>query len=132
VRADNGGVTLDLRGKDSSVPVEGDPRRLARAVAQLIDNAISAVPRGGRVLVDVTRLPKGGAQLVVSDNGPGMSPALLARALDGLRVSADGRTVERRQGLGLPLARQLVEGHGGKLELLSEEGQGTAAIVTLP
>ena len=53
-------------------------------------------------------------------------------ALDGLRVAADGRTLERRQGLGLPLARQLIEGHGGKLELLSEEGQGTTAIVTLP
>ena len=55
-----------------------------------------------------------------------------SRALQGLRFSADGRTVERRQGLGLPLARQLVEGHGGTLELLSEEGHGTSAIVTLP
>jgi signal transduction histidine kinase len=132
VRADNGRVALDLRGSDATVPIEGDPRRLSRAVAQLIDNAIAAVPPGGRVLVEVSRRPKGGAQLVVSDNGPGMPPALLARALEGLRVAADGRTRERRQGLGLPLARQLIEGHGGKLELLSEEGHGTAAIVTLP
>ncbi|MGH6786699.1 MAG: PAS-domain containing protein [Novosphingobium sp.] len=125
------GVALDLRGDDAEVPVEGDPRRLARAFAQLLDNAIAAAP-GGRVLIEVTRKPKGGAQVVVSDNGPGMAPALLARALEGLRVSPDGKTVDRRQGLGLPLARQLVEGHGGKLELLSEPGQGTAAIVTLP
>ena len=124
--------SLDLRGTDATVPVEGDPRRLQRALTQLIDNAIAAVPKGGRVLIEVSRVRKGGARVVVSDNGPGMSPAVLARALQGLRFSADGRTVERRQGLGLPLARQLVEGHGGALELLSEEGHGTSAIVTLP
>ena len=58
--------------------------------------------------------------------------AVLARALDGLKVSADGRAVERRQGLGLPLVRQLVEAHGGTLELMSEPGLGTSAIVVLP
>ena len=132
VKAEVGKITLDLRGADATVPVEGDPRRLGRAVTQLVDNAIAAVPKGGRVLIEVVRVRKGGARVVVSDNGPGMSPAVLTRALQGLRFSADGRTVERRQGLGLPLARQLVEGHGGTLELLSEEGHGTSAIVTLP
>ena len=61
-----------------------------------------------------------------------MDPATLARALEGIKVSADGKGVERRQGLGLPLARQLIEAHGGSFELLSEPGQGTAAIVELP
>jgi len=69
--------------------------------------------------------------LVVSDNGPGMDAATLARALDGLKISEDGTALERRQGLGLPLARQLIEAHGGTLELLSEPGEGTAAIVEL-
>jgi len=124
------GLTLDLQGKDP-VQVEGDPRRLSRAVAQLLDNAIAAIAPGGRVLVEVTARPRGGARVVVSDNGPGMTPAVLARALDGMRVSDDGKTLDRRQGLGLPLARQLIEAHGGKLELLSEPGQGTSAIVTL-
>ena len=75
---------------------------------------------------------KGKARVVISDNGAGMDAATLARALEGIKVSADGKGVERRQGLGLPLARQLVEAHGGKLELLSEPGQGTAAIIDLP
>jgi signal transduction histidine kinase len=61
-----------------------------------------------------------------------MDPATLARALDGLKLSADGKAVERRQGLGLPLARQLVEAHGCTLELLSEPRQGTTAIIELP
>jgi signal transduction histidine kinase len=52
--------------------------------------------------------------------------------MEGIKVSADGKGVERRQGLGLPLARQLIEAHGGTLQLMSEPGQGTAAIVELP
>jgi signal transduction histidine kinase len=57
---------------------------------------------------------------------------VLVRALEGLKVSADGRAAERRLGLGLPLVRQLIEAHGGTLELLSEPGEGTSAIVLLP
>jgi signal transduction histidine kinase len=122
--------------------IEADPRRLSRALGHLIDNAIFATPKQGRVLVEVTRhRVKGQKQdnfrVVVSDNGPGMDAATLARALDGLKLAPDGpsdrqQAVTRRQGLGLPLARQLIEAHGGTLELLSEAGQGTAAIVELP
>jgi hypothetical protein len=64
-----------------------------------------------------------------------MAPAWMPRAGARSTVSkpsADGKAVERRQGLGLPLARQLVEAHGGTLELASEPGQGTTAIVELP
>lgn len=129
------GLTLDLRGDKSAGRITGDPRRLGRAIGHLLDNAIGATPQGGRILVELSRRKAKGAdwaRIVISDNGPGMDPAALARALGGLKVSADGKAVERRQGLGLPLARQLVEAHGGTLELLSEPGQGTAAIVELP
>jgi signal transduction histidine kinase len=97
----------------------------------VLDNAISATPQGGRVLVELSGR-KGRARIVVSDNGAGMDAPTLARALEGIKLSADGKVVERRQGLGLPLARRLVEAHGGTLELLSEPGQGTAAIIELP
>ncbi|MFA7602964.1 MAG: PAS-domain containing protein [Novosphingobium sp.] len=134
-RIRQGGLTLDLRGDKSAGRVTGDPRRLGRAIGHLLDNAIAAGASGGRILVELTRHRAKGAdrvRLVISDNGPGMDAATLARALGGLKVSADGKTVERRQGLGLPLARQLVEAHGGTLELQSEPGQGTTAIVELP
>ena len=129
------GLTLDLRGDKSAGKVSADPRRLARALGQLIDNAIAATPRGGRILVELSRRKVKGrdrARVVVSDNGAGMDAATLARALDGLRINADGTAVERRQGLGLPLARQLIAAHGGSLGLVSEPGQGTTATVDLP
>ena len=125
------GLTLDLRGDNSAGKIVGDSRRLARAIGHLLDNSIAATPHGGRILIDVSRGTEG-ARIVVSDNGPGMDAPALARALGGLKIGADGKTTERRQGIGLPLARQLVEAHGGKLEVLSEPGQGTAAIVDLP
>ncbi len=125
------GLVLDLRGDKGAGRIEGDKRRLGRAIGHLLDNAVIATPPGGRLLVELAGY-KGKARIVISDNGAGMDPATLARALEGIKVSADGKGVERRQGLGLPLARQLIEAHGGSLELLSEPGQGTAAIVELP
>jgi signal transduction histidine kinase len=134
-RLGRAGLTLDLQGTNLVGAIRGDRRRLVRAFGHLVDNAISATPRGGRILVQVSREKfenRQFAQVVVSDNGPGMEEATLARALDGLKLGKDGVTLERRRGLGLPLARQLIEAHGGTLRLLSEPGQGTAAIVELP
>jgi signal transduction histidine kinase len=129
------GLTLDLHGDKGAGRIAGDPRRLGRAIGHLLDNAITAAPQGGHILVELSRHRiKGGerARIVISDNGPGMDAGTLARALGGMKVSADGKAIERRQGLGLPLARQLIEAHDGTLELVSEPGQGTAAIVDLP
>jgi signal transduction histidine kinase len=130
-RLKDGGLTLDLRGANGVGRMTGDRRRLARAVGHVLDNALSATPPGGRILVELASR-KGKARVVISDNGPGMDGPTLARALEGLKLSADGKAVERRQGLGLPLARQLIEAHGGTLELLSQPGQGTTAIIDLP
>jgi signal transduction histidine kinase len=125
-------LTLDLRGTEAVGTVTGDPRRLRRAFGHLVDNAIAATGQSGRILVECTRRPDRKVQVVVSDNGRGMEPAQLARALEGLAISSDGRSIERRSGLGLPLVRQLIEAHGGSIEIMSEPGQGTSAVVVLP
>lgn len=130
-RINAAGLALDLRGSQAVGKVTGDARRLRRVFGQLIDNAIAATPAGGRILVECTRGARD-LRVVISDNGRGMDAAALARAMEGLKLAADGRTAERRQGLGLPLVRQLIDAHGGRFELVSEPGEGTSAIVTLP
>ncbi len=123
-------IQLELRAEDDAPKIMGDERRLERAIGHILDNAVKALPQGGRILVKLQRRT-GGVRIVISDDGEGMDARKLARALEGLMVSADGKTVERRVNYGLPLAKRIVEAHGGKLEVMSEEGQGTAAIFDL-
>ena len=134
-RLSRAGVTLELQGEDTAGTVQADRRRLARAIGHLLDNAITATPSGGRILFMLSREKRKGkdaARIVVSDNGGGMDAAQLARALGGFSARKDSKTLERRPGIGLRLARQIIEAHGGELQVLSEPGQGTAAIVDLP
>jgi len=123
------GLTVDLRGDRTAGTIAADTRQLGRAIGNILDNAIKAAPVKGRILVSLSRR-KQGVRIVVSDNGPGMKPSELARALDGYRIGADGQP-ESRRGLGLPLARQLIEAHGGRLDMTSEKGAGTTATISL-
>ena len=124
------GLSLDLRG-DPGKKVQADPQQLRRAVAHLLDNAIAATPHGGKITVEI-RVKKGATHIIIADNGKGMTQHELARALEGIRPTSDGKGIERRQGLGIPLARQLVEAHGGTLEIQSRRGSGTTATIILP
>jgi signal transduction histidine kinase len=111
--------------------VTGDARRLRQVLDNLIGNAIRFTQPGGRVLVHGTGTASS-ARIVVSDNGPGMSQKEQARAFDRFSRTSEARERGASLGLGLPLARQWVEAHGGTLSLVSEPGQGTAVTLELP
>ena len=125
------GIGLDLKGRRGRL-VEADQRQLGRAVGNLIDNAIAGTPEGGQINIE---LPKPGREddwrgrIIIRDNGRGMSPEHLERVWSGDSSDEDA---EQSTGLGLRLARQLVAAHGGSLELDSQEGVGTIAVITLP
>lgn len=108
--------------------VSGDAVRLKRLFAQLLDNAVRFTapsrPRGARVLLHAEGTADT-VEVVVSDNGPGL-PDGVARAM---QVKAAGTA---SGGIGLALARQLVEAHGGTLDVVTEKGQGTLVRVVLP
>jgi signal transduction histidine kinase len=127
------GLSLDLKGRRGR-KVMADRRQLARAVGNLLDNAIAATAEGGRILIELPKPLESddwSAAIILKDNGSGMSKTDLSRALDGLAKGSDGR-IERRSGLGLPLTRQLIEAHGGTLTIESREGAGTTATIRLP
>jgi len=122
---------LDLKGRRGRV-VDADPRQLGRAVGNLLDNAIEHTPEGGKIVIEIPKPSVNDewrGMIVISDNGEGMTPDELARAEGSLR---GGDEAGEGTGLGIRLARQLVEAHGGTLEMASEKGRGTVAAITLP
>ena len=126
----------ERRAIDFAVEIErgagnltGDRRRLRQSVDNLLKNAFAYSEEGGRVLLHASGNTKQ-AEIHVSDNGRGIAPADQARVFDRFNRTDDRR--DASLGLGLPLAKQFVEAHGGTIELLSQVGQGTTVTVRLP
>jgi len=114
------------------VDVYGDATRLQQIITNLLNNAIKFTDEGGSIEVRLERAG-GMAQLSVSDTGVGIPPEMLTRVFD---VFQQAGTTQRRKGglgLGLAIARQLAEAHGGSLDAASEgEGKGCVFTLRLP
>ena len=111
--------------------VMGDPKRLREMVEHLLRHAIGSLPEGGRLLLHADG-GAGAARIVVSDDGPGMDAGAQATAFDRFAMPGIQPSGERALGLGLPLAKQFAEAHGGTVSLVSEPGEGTLVTVELP
>jgi signal transduction histidine kinase len=109
--------------------VTGDRQRLRQSLDNVLRNAVAYTGEGGRILLHGMGTRRE-ASITVSDNGSGIAPADQARVFDRFHRTAEGG--EAALGLGLPLARQFVEAHGGKVELVSEPGEGTTVTFRLP
>jgi signal transduction histidine kinase len=110
-----------------------DERKVRQMLFNLLSNAITHTPSGGRITTTVYTHPETGFVFSIIDSGCGMGPEDIPKALvpfgqvgDPL-VKGGGGT-----GLGLPLTKALVELHGGSIELASQLGQGTTVTVRLP
>jgi signal transduction histidine kinase len=125
-------IDLAVRVARGAGAVTGDRRRLRQALENILRNAIAYTAEGGRVLLDA-RGDREAATITVSDNGRGIAPADQARVFDRFsRTAAPEEAGEAALGLGLPLARQFIEAHGGSIELVSEPGEGTTVTFRLP
>ncbi len=117
----------------SAARVNGDGPRLQQIVSNLLMNAIKYTPPGGKIVLELES-ERGEAVLRVKDTGVGISPELLPRVFE-LFVQSD-RGLERREGglgVGLSIARSLVEAHGGRIEARSDgPGKGSELVVRLP
>jgi signal transduction histidine kinase/ActR/RegA family two-component response regulator len=113
--------------------VDGDRSRLTQAVVNLVTNAATYTPPGGRIEI-AARAHDSSVELEIRDNGAGVEPALLPRMFD-LFVQGP-RDIDRAQGglgLGLPIVRAIVEMHGGTVSARSEgRGRGCQMLIRLP
>jgi len=125
------GVHLDLDA-DPNVWIQGDPDRLRQLLLNLLDNALRHTPAGGRVDVRVARVRER-AVLAVADTGEGIAaedlPHIFQRFYRGDRARHRGMG---NSGLGLAIAKWVVEAHGGRIDVSSTPGCGATFTVTLP
>src|SRR5262249_4409846 len=121
------GVVLRVE-LDPDLPlIDIDPLRIRQVIVNLLSNALAHTPRGGRVSVSAAPSPEG-ITVKVADTGSGIPEADLPKIFDRFYKGSSSRG----SGLGLTIARNLVELHDGRLLASSEVGKGTTMMLTLP
>jgi signal transduction histidine kinase len=123
------GVSLSVTRPDVSLQVRADRGRLAQVFGNLLGNAVKFTPKGGRV--ELRSWEKDGeVAFEIADTGPGVSREAQAHLFD--RFWQERRSDRRGVGLGLPIAKGIVEAHGGRLWVESQPGQGSKFCFTIP
>lgn len=131
-QADANEVRLELWPHDPSCPIEADREQLARAVTNVIDNALRYISAGGRIDV-ACGIADGRAWFTVSDTGPGIDPKDLPHLFQPLyRGDADRGTSPEGAGLGLAIAQRILVAHHGTLEAGNNDGGGAVFTATMP
>lgn len=127
-QADEAAVALELECRGERFEYAGDADRLVQVVVNLVANALRFTPRGGRVTV---RVIDAGPELEVQveDTGVGIPSAALPHIFSWYEQA---HRHKGGSGLGLPIVRGLVEGHGGRVTVESQEGKGSRFTVLLP
>lgn len=128
--ADSKGQAIHLTIADDSLSAPINAEKMLIALTQLLENAVHYTPEGGVIYMKAAQI---GAEICieVADNGFGMSPEIQARVFERF-YRADEAHTTRGFGLGLPIAKRIVEMHRGYIELATAEGAGARFIIHLP
>jgi two-component system sensor histidine kinase PilS (NtrC family) len=109
------------------VRVHADGAALRQVFWNLARNALSAMPAGGTLRVELRHVPPHRLRISFTDTGRGMSPEQVERLFEPFSSSTTGGT-----GLGLSIVYQIIRDHGGTINVRSREGHGTTIIIELP
>jgi PAS domain S-box-containing protein len=127
--ASSGGIDMRLEVSDDLPDIWGDPHRLTQVFENLIGNALKFTPAEGRITVGAA--PRDSEVLLwVADTGSGIAPEGLPHVFDRFWQAVKG--AQHGVGLGLPIARGIIEAHGGRIWVESILGRGSVFFFTLP
>jgi signal transduction histidine kinase len=123
------GVTFELDAPETCI-LQVDRKQMEQLFINLVNNSVDAMPEGGRLKLAAEADPDGHRWLIsLSDSGVGISPEVLPKVFKPMfTTKPDGKGT----GLGLAICREIVRAHGGEIQILSEEGQGTTMRFHLP
>jgi signal transduction histidine kinase len=125
-------ITLEQEGEIPH-PILGDGDRLAQVFTNLVDNALKFTPPGGKVKLYASQL-EDKAEVTVSDTGAGIPPEALPSIFDRFYQADQSRKGGEKHGagLGLAIAHEIIQAHGGTISVRSEPGKGSSFIIQLP
>jgi two-component system, cell cycle sensor histidine kinase PleC len=130
---DGRGLALRVNGSAAGLSLTADRRRTKQMIINLLSNAIKFTHAGGRVELAAQRMADGAIAITVADTGIGMSDDQIAVALEPFgRVESASIKDSTGTGLGLPIVKNLIEAHGGRLQLRSQLKRGTIARLVFP
>ncbi len=129
-RAEDKHVGVEIIADAGGPPVAVDPGRIGQALDNLLNNAITYTPAGGRVTLS-TVSSDNGVTLIVSDTGVGIPREYLPHVFDRF-FRIPGQSNEASTGLGLAIVKEIVTAHKGEITCESEPGKGTTFRITLP
>ncbi|MDX1461205.1 MAG: HAMP domain-containing sensor histidine kinase [Xanthomonadales bacterium] len=130
-RAQQREITIDFRSEDEKALVKGDATRLRQVFTILLDNALHYSNRGGQVEVLLNRGDKE-VEVQFTDHGIGLTDEEAEQAFERFYRGAKAEVHAPGNGLGLPVAKAIVDAHGGRISLRGEPGHGATAAVWLP
>ncbi len=130
--AEKQGVTLRIEAQDGLPEVQADPDRMVRVLGNLLSNSLRYTLEGGEITLAAHSGEPGCVLLSVTDNGKGIPAEALPYIFDRLYRADPARSRGDESGLGLAIARGIVEAHGGSISAQSTPGAGTTITIRLP
>jgi signal transduction histidine kinase len=124
-------VALEVQAQPNLPEIRLDPDRMAQVFGNLISNSLRYTPEGGQILLTAGQ-EKEALAFCVQDNGQGISAEALPYIFDRFYRADPARSQSSESGLGLAIARSIVEAHGGSISAESEEGKGTKIRMVFP
>jgi two-component system OmpR family sensor kinase/two-component system sensor histidine kinase BaeS len=127
------GISLESNIKDSSLEMNADYDRLNQALSNLISNAIRHTPKDGKILIETETITsqERSVRIFVKDSGKGIASEDLPFIFDRFWRGDKSRSGRINSGLGLAIAKQLIEAHNGTIQVESEVGKGTTFVIEI-